>query len=403
MPTPQRTSGLRTLARRAAALAAAAGFLVALAHALGLTPSPPTRADAATVKPWQWRLPADFPTPAVPTANPMSKQKVALGRFLFYEPRLSGNGTQSCGSCHMQSKAFTDGRARAIGSTGELHPRSALSVANIAYNRTFAWANPSLLTPERQMLNPLFGTNPVEMGVTDKTRMTVLRRLRADGRYRTMFARAFPRQKQPITWPNIIKAIATFERTMVSGTSRYDRYIAGKVTLTDAERRGMDLFFGEKAECHHCHSGLNFNDQTTYLGAPKEPLKFHNTGLYSVGGTGAFPQGNGGLFEITGRATDMGRFRAPTLRNVAVTAPYMHDGTIGTLEEVLAFYAAGGRVIADGENAGDGRTSPYKDPLIARIDLTAQDQADLVAFLRTLTDRYFLKDPALSDPFGRVR
>lgn len=403
MHTPQRTSGLRTLARRAAALAAAAGFLLALAHTLGIAPRPSSRADAATPAKWQWKLPTDFPTPVVPMSNRMSPQKVTLGRFLFYEPRLSGNATQSCGSCHMQSKAFTDGRARAIGSTGEVHPRGALSVANVAYNRTFAWANPSLLTLERQMLNPLFGSNPVEMGVTDKTRLTVLRRLRADRRYRTQFARAFPGQRQPITWPNIITAIAAFERTMVSGTSRYDRYIAGKVSLTASERRGMDLFFGEQAECHHCHSGLNFNDQTTYVGAPREPLKFHNTGLYNVGGTGAFPQGNGGLFELTGRATDMGKFRAPSLRNVAVTAPYMHDGTVGTLEDVLAFYAAGGRVIADGDNAGDGRLNPYKDPLIARIDLSAQDQADLVAFLRTLTDRYFLKDPALSDPFGRVR
>lgn len=403
MPSPSRTGTFRSVVCRAAAFAAAAGFAVALAHTLGFGSWRAASASAHTGPTWQWQLPGGFPEPIVPASNRMTTQKTKLGRRLFYEPRLSGNGTQSCGSCHMQSKAFTDGRAQAIGSTGEVHPRGALSIANIAYNRTFAWANPALSTPERQILVPIFGTNPVEMGVTDKTRMVVLRRLRADKRYRAMFAAAFPGQRQPINWSNIAKAITTFERTMISGSSKYDRYVRRKATLTASERRGMNLFFGEKAECHHCHSGLNFNDQTRFVGSPSEPLKFHNTGLYNLGGTGAFPEPNTGLHEVTGKATDMGRFRVPTLRNVAVTAPYMHDGSIATLREVVDFYAAGGRIIAEGDTAGDGRMNPFKDPLIQPIDLTEQDRQDLVAFLGTLTDRTFLTNPALSDPFGRVR
>ena len=387
--------------RRAVALVATAGAVLAFGRALGLISLPFGGSQSSTA--WEWNLAKDFPTPVVAADTPMTTERVDLGRYLFYDQRISGNGTTSCGTCHMQSKAFTDGRARAKGSTGQLHSRSALAVINIAFNRTFAWANPSLTTPEKQMLVPLFGSNPVEMGVTDTNKDQVLGRLSTDPRYATMFKTAFPNERTPITWHNVILAIAAFERTLISDTSKYDRYLAGTATLAASERRGMDLFFGERAECHHCHSGINFNDQLTYVGAPEQPLKFHNTGLYNVGGTGVFPSGNTGLHEITGLADDQGRFRAPTLRNIALTAPYMHDGTIPTLDAVVAFYAAGGRNVTGGPNAGDGRTNPHKDPLIARIRLTPAEQADLVAFLRTLTDARFVTDPAFSDPFGNVK
>ena len=127
---------------------------------------------------------------------------------------------------------------------------------------------------------------------------------------------------------------------------------------------------------------------------------FSNTGLYNVGGTGAFPEPNRGVFELTAQAADMGRFRAASLRNVEVTAPYMHDGTLATLEDVLRFYAAGGRNIDSGPNAGDGRANPFKSDLVTRIDLSEQEQADIVAFLRTLTDHDFLTDPRHADPFA---
>lgn len=139
----------------------------------------------------------------------------------------------------------------------------------------------------------------------------------------------------------------------------------------------------------------------TFAGAPPEPPRFHNTGLFNIGGTGAFPEPNRGVFEITGRPRDMGQFKAPSLRNVELTAPYMHDGSMSTLREVVEHYAAGGRVIAEGPQAGDGRANPFKDQFVRGIDLTEREKGDLIAFLRSLTDRRVIDDPRFSDPFKR--
>jgi cytochrome c peroxidase len=349
---------------------------------------------------WSWSLPPNFPTPRVPADNPMNEAKVELGRFLFYDRRLSGNGTQACASCHHQDKAFTDGRALAIGSTGEMHPRSAQGLANVAYNTTLTWANPSLLSLEAQAQVPLFGERPVEMGVNDSNVAEVLARIQNDPAYPGRFAAAFPGTAAPISWGNITRAIAAFQRTLISGNSRYDQFLQGKATLTPSEQRGLTLFNSEKAECFHCHGGFNFNDQVVHASTQVIDTPFHNTGLYNIGGTGAFPLGNQGLFEFTDKPADRGKFRAQSLRNVGVTAPYMHDGSITTLEEVLDFYAAGGRNITSGPHSGDGRLNPNKSELISRIDLTAQEKADLVAFLKTLTDHDFLTNPKFANPFS---
>ena len=347
---------------------------------------------------WRWELPAHFPVPKVPESNPMSEAKVDLGRHLFYDRRLSGNGTQSCASCHHQDKAFTDGLGTAIGSTGMAHPRGAQGLANVAYHATLTWANPSLVTLEKQMEVPLFGDDPVEMGVNDHNRAEVLARLHAEPVYAAKFAAAFPEAAQPMGWGQVIQAIASFQRTLLSGHSRYDQYLQGKAQLTVPETRGMALFFGEKAECFHCHGSFNFNDQIVHAASRVVETPFHNTGLYNLGGTGAFPEHNRGVFELTALVKDMGAFRAPSLRNVEVTAPYMHDGSVATLEAVLDFYADGGRRIASGPYAGDGRLNPHKSELISLIDLNAQDKSDLVAFLKTLTDHDFLQNPRHSDP-----
>lgn len=350
---------------------------------------------------WRWELPAHFPVPKVPESNPMSEAKVDLGRHLFYDRRLSGNGTQSCASCHHQDKAFTDGLGTAIGSTGMAHPRGAQGLANVAYHATLTWANPSLVTLEKQMEVPLFGDDPVEMGVNDHNRTEVLARLHAEPVYAAKFAAAFPEAAQPMGWGQVIQAIASFQRTLLSGHSRYDQYLQGKAQLTVPETRGMALFFGEKAECFHCHGSFNFNDQIVHAASRMVETPFHNTGLYNLGGTGAFPEHNRGVFELTALVKDMGAFRAPSLRNVEVTAPYMHDGSVATLEAVLDFYADGGRRIASGPYAGDGRLNPHKSELISLIDLNAQDKSDLVAFLKTLTDHDFLQNPRHSDPWPR--
>ncbi len=382
--------------RPASVIAAALGLALAGA-------GPAAEPAQAATRGWTWNLPAGFPTPKVPASNRMTRAKVALGRHLFYDTRLSGNGRQSCGSCHQQDKAFTDGLARSIGSTGESHPRNALSLTNVAYNATLTWANPSLVTLEKQMEVPLFNDRPVEMGLNDRNMKKVLLRLKRVPRYRTMFRKAFPGRRNPIAFTNVIKAVSSFQRTIISGDSRYDRYLAGKARLTASQTRGKNLFFGERAECSHCHTSFNLNDQTVYAGKRVIDTPFHNTGLFNIGGTGDFPAPNRGVFELTGRAADMGAFRAPTLRNVAVTGPYMHDGSIRTLKAVVAFYAAGGRNITKGPEAGDGRLNPHKSTLIENISLGPRERADLVAFLKTLTDRRLLKDPALSDPFARAR
>jgi cytochrome c peroxidase len=348
---------------------------------------------------WSWALPQGFPQPRVPADNPMSRGKVAIGHRLFYDTRLSGNQTQSCSSCHLPELGFTDGKTTPVGSTGDPLPRNSQSIVNSAYHSTLTWANPALRTLERQMLVPLFSTNPVELGINDRNKGKVLGRIKRDKWYARLFPKVFRTAKRPVNWRNIIRSIAAFQRSIISATSKFDRYLRGRAELSSSERRGMNLFMGEQAECHHCHGSFIFNDQTTYLGSPGERPRFHNTGLYNLGGTGAYPAPNRGAFEITSRPRDMGAFRAPSLRNVARTAPYMHDGSVATLEEVIDIYAAGGRNIAEGPYAGDGRRNPHKDPLITGILLSERDKEDLLAFLLALTEKDLSKDPRFANPF----
>lgn len=375
-------------------------FLAASTLAFGLQAAGALKAPN---KDWSWALPQGFPKPKVPAKNAMSRGKVAIGHRLFYDTRLSGNGTQSCSSCHLPELAFTDGKTTPVGSTGDLLPRNAPSVANSAYHRTFTWANSALTSLESQMNVPLFGTNPVEMGVNDKNKGKILRRIKRNRWYKKRFPKVFHWSKKPVNWFNIVRSISAFQRSIVTGTSKYNRFLRGKAVLTSSERQGLSLFMGEEGECHHCHGSFIFDDQSTYAGAPVERLKFHNTGLYNVGGTGAYPAGNQGLFEITGKKKDMGAFRAPSLLNVARTAPYMHDGSVKTLMDVVEIYARGGRNIIDGPYAGDGAKNPHKDPLISGINLSEQDRKDIVAFLTTLTEKDYSKDPRFSDPFKKKK
>ncbi len=351
-------------------------------------------------KPYAWQLPPGFPEPFVPSDNPMSEEKAALGRYLFYDKRLSGNGTMSCGSCHEQKRAFSDGKATPTGSTGHHVARNSPGLANVAYLATYTWANPLLDTLEKQALVPLFAESPVELGAAANLE-EVLQRLREDSRYPDLFRAAFPDEKQPITRDNVVKAIASFQRTLLSGNSPYDRYFQGDIhALSDSAKRGMELFFGERAECYHCHSGPHLTNSFRTKDAKQLEIVFQNTGLYNADGQGAYPGDNTGLFEFTGDPRDMGRFRVPSLRNVALTAPYMHDGSVATLEAVLDHYTAGGRDVTSGPYMGDGRASPLKDPLVRPFELTDQERADLIAFLESFTDMDFVNDPRFSDPFA---
>ncbi|WP_256387489.1 methanobactin export MATE transporter MbnM [Pusillimonas sp. T2] len=354
---------------------------------------------AADDSDWTWDLPSHVPEPRVPDDNPMSHAKVGLGRRLFYDKRLSGNGSMSCASCHHQARAFTDGRSLSSGSTGALTHRNAQGLANSAWHATYNWANPALVTLEQQMLIPLFSDEPVEMGINDGNREEILNRLRAEPLYVTLFKRVFPEDESPISIGSVIKAIAAFQRSLVSTNSRYDRYLQGTEAFSLSEERGRVLFFGEKAECHHCHGSFNFNDQVVHKKTRLVELLFHNNGIYNLMDSGDYPESNQGLFELTARPEDMGAFRAPSLRNVEVTGPYMHDGSMETLEEVVEHYARGGRVIESGPNQGDGRLNPHKSGLISRIDLSDEEKIDLLNFLKTLTDPTFLTDERHADPW----
>ena len=354
---------------------------------------------AAAAPAWRWDLPAHFKPPRVPADNPMSEEKFQLGRRLFYDTRLSGNGTQACASCHFQHLAFTDGKAVSTGSTGEETARNAPSIANSAWNPTLTWANYSILDLERHMLVPMFGENPVELGIDDSTRAKVLQRFRDDPDYQARFARAFGPGEAQISYAHLIQAISVFQRGVVSAGSRYDQYLAGKLKLSETEERGRTLFFSEQAQCATCHSGPTFSDQ--YADVTTTPVRtpYHNTGLYNIDGKGAYPEPNRGILELSGKPEDMGAFRTQSLRNVAVTAPYMHDGSIATLEAVLDHYAAHGRALANTAHAGDGSRNPFKDPRIDRIRLDSQDKADLIAFLKTLTDEELLTRARYANPF----
>lgn len=348
---------------------------------------------------FDWRLPPGFPEPKVPDDNPMSEAKVQLGRHLFYDERLSANESQSCASCHQQALAFTDGRAVGLGSTGQSHTRGSMSLANVGYATTLTWANPVVRTLERQALVPLFGEDPVELGLVGMED-ELLRRLGQDARYRTLFADAYPDSDGEVTLERTTQAIAAFQRSLISGGSAYDRYQAGDAdALSDSALRGKELFFSERAECFHCHGGFNFSDSVTHVGKAFDEIAFHNTGLYNLDRLGAYPEPNVGLFAFSGDLRDMGRFKAPTLRNVELTAPYMHDGSIATLPEVIDHYAAGGRTIADGPNAGIGSDNPNRSEFVTGFDFDAQEKADLIAFLRALTDEDFVTNPRFSDPW----
>jgi cytochrome c peroxidase len=278
--------------------------------------------------------------------------------------------------------------------------RNSPALVNVAYNATLTWANPALTELERQIVIPLFAEFPVEMGVTGHEE-EVLARFRGNERYKQLFAAAYPAETDPINYHNVVGALASFVRSLVSGHSTYDRYLAGdKNALPPEAMRGMELFFSERFECHHCHIGFNFSAATVHANSTFSASTFQNNGLYDLDGKGAYPRGNRGLYEITGEPNDMGRFRPPSLRNVALTAPYMHDGSIGTLKAVIRHYAAGGRVIESGPNKGDGRRNPYKSPLVSGFTITDQEVTDLVAFLDSLTDTEFVANPKYANPYA---
>ena len=235
---------------------------------------------------FDWKLPPNFPRPPVPNDNPMNAAKVELGRHLFYDTRLSLNHTRSCASCHVQSRAFTDGEPAATGATGDVLTRNAMTIANVGYASALTWANAGLLQLEDQALVPLLGTHPVELGMAGQE-AELVRRLQSEPRYQALFPRAFAPSEEPFSVANAIKAISAFERTVLSGGAPYDLFRNGETgALSLAAQRGRALFNSARLECFHCHSGFNLQDTVnTACSGGAEP-HFHNTGLYNLRGTG---------------------------------------------------------------------------------------------------------------------
>ncbi len=368
--------------------------------------------DSSASSKYEFKLPAHFPEPSIPDDNLLSVEKVKLGRQLFYDRRMSINEEGSCATCHEQRKAFTDGKKLPTGPTGDVHIRNAMSLTNTIYNSRQNWANPTLADLHQQAVSVMFNEDVLELGWADNEAL-ILDRFRFAPDYPGLFSEAYPGTDDPFTVDNVAMAVSSFVTTLISSDSDFDRAQSdgNEGAMSDAARRGKELFNSERLECFHCHGAFNFAQSVQHTGTVLETIEFKNNGLYNIEGpgpglplpTGNYPTGNQGLYEFTNEPFDMGKFRAPTLRNIALTAPYMHDGSMATLREVIVdHYAKGGRLIPDGPFAGNGADSPYVDTLLFGFQVTDQEVDDLLAFFDSLTDWSFVCNTEYSDPFGTI-
>ena len=304
--------------------------------------------------PYSLAIPEGFPDMVIPADNPMTEEGIALGKRLFFDPILSKDSTISCSSCHTPSSAFTDPVAFSDGVAGQTG-RNSMPVINAGWMKTLFWDGRAV-SLEDQALQPV--ENETEMGETWDNIVIKLQRPPA---YPALFDAAFG--SNAITNDLAVKAIAQYERTLISSNSKYDRFLAGEIDLNEQEKLGRQLFFTERADCFHCHGTRLFTDN-----------RYHNNGLDEF-------YEDLGLAAITKNPADVGKFKTPTLRNIAYTAPYMHDGRFETLEEVIDFYNEG------------AQPSVTIDPLIGpnrRLNLTQTEKDALITFLKTLSDPGFV-------------
>jgi len=326
--------------------------------------------------PYALQQPVHFVKMLLPEDNPLTDEGIELGRRLFYDPLLSMNDQVSCATCHLPENAFSDGLPFSIGVSGGIGPRSSLSLANVGYYYKGLFWDGRSQSLERQALIPV--REPHEM---NSDWSLVEMKLRSHPEYPALFRRAFGiREKQEITRFLTAKALAQFERTLISANAKYDQVLAGKAEFTESEQRGRDIFFDASevlpnSECGHCHTDPLFTS-----------LDFFNNGIQEVSSLDDFE--DEGLGAITNIKYDNGKFRVPTLRNIELTAPYMHDGRFETLEEVVEHYISGGH-FADNLS-----------PNVRELKFSARDKADLIAFLKTLTDTSFTQNEAFANPFN---
>lgn len=318
--------------------------------------------------PYILESPNGFPDLIIPEDNPMTVEGIELGRQLFYDPILSADNTQSCGSCHNPAFSFTDNGKRFSEGIDKIKGnRNSMPVMNIGWMTSLFWdgRSPNM---EDQALQPVI--NPIEM---HQSWPEAAKKLNEHPSYPDMFFNAFGVRQ--IDSSLVAKAIAQFERTLISSNSKWDRYLRGETPLTQSESRGFEIFFTEKGDCFHCHSTILYTDNL-----------FHNNGLDST-------YTDIGHADFTKNPLDVGKFKTPSLRNITLTGPYMHDGRFNTLEEVIEFYSH------------NLVWSPTIDPLMKKVsqggvNLTEQEKMNLLAFIKTLTDTTFTNNPDYSDPFN---
>jgi cytochrome c peroxidase len=308
----------------------------------------PKIADAYT-----FQLPATFDSlPPVPTENQLTEARIALGKKLFFDARLSADGKLSCGSCHLPALAYADTFAISAGVHGRLDVRNAPSLLNVAYQQTL-FREGGIPNLELQVLAPFVNEGEMNLNIRDLARILV-----ADSFYPMAALEAYAEQISPLI---MAKALACFQRSLISSGSAYDAFMQGDSTaMTSAALRGMQLFYSDQTACGTCHSGFLFSDQ-----------QFYNVGLYSL-------YSDEGRGRLTGNPDDVGRMKTPSLRNVAITFPYMHDGSVVSLGAVLQHFNTG------------GKDHPNKDGRIRPLNLSQMELSDLKAFLYALTDTVYM-------------
>lgn len=334
--------------------------------------------------PYNLVLPAGFPPMDQPADNPLTVEGVELGRKLFYEKMLSENYTISCATCHLQSKAFSDTGVFSSGFNNQQGNRNSMAIINVGYNRDLFW-NGRAKSLEAQALQPV--PNPVEMHLKW---VDAVSRLNADATYPGLFKKAFG--TDVVDSMLVVKALAQFMRTMVAGNSKFHKFLRSEVSLTQSELNGYNLFKSElKGDCQHCHElGSKLMTDNHFLDIAQ---RFHNNGLDSIYPTLL------GLAEVTGDPNDNGKFKTPTLINIAVTGPYMHDGRFQTLDDVINFYDHGVKVSPTLDFFMTKNFPDLQNGDRRELGLTNQEKADLKAFLLTLTDSSLITNPAFADPF----
>lgn len=309
--------------------------------------------------PYELNIPKGFPQPNIPSDNPMTEEGVSLGKKLFYDPILSKNNTHSCASCHFQSNSFSDPNQFSFGVDGIAGDKNASALINLAWNKFNFWDG-RVVSLEDQAFDPI--TNELEL---HSSWTEVVNKIKDEELYKELFFMAFNTIDFDST--HVVKAISQFERTLITGNSKYDQYVNNEVNLNVSELRGLEIFTTEKGDCFHCHSYPLFTSND-----------FHNNGLDPE-----ITMDNGRM-NATNDPFDKGKFKSPSLRNIELSAPYMHDGRFQTLEEVIEHYNFG------------GHNSLTIDPLMKKVDLglglNSQEKLDLINFLKTLTDSSFINN-----------